>query len=312
MDILPLELHAQIFQAACVDDGTTARALSLVSHYMRDVSKPFLYQSVVVAGLDALTTFTHKLTQLPPHLRRIRHLFLSDWTHKASLNRVIGSDDASMDRYDQEEAIIMRILEYAAPSLETLAFSVFCPYNATPLIGHLFAMSFPRLTHLAVHGFYPFPSTTNAMPRLTRLYLSGNRNPHGLFQTGGLSAACPNLADLTVTGLVSAASFPLELRTALLAHTPNSSDNNGGEGDKPSDSLLQYTLPPKLESLSVEYAPYTRKTAFANITYQKMKSLLHFVPTRAVRYDAKEIGQVVDVYQVLMEEWLGDHLNITV
>ena len=80
MDTLPLELHSQIFEYACVDDGTTARSLSLVSRYIRAVAEPFRYQSLSVAGIDSLLQLARTLEELPAHRRRVRHLFLSDWT----------------------------------------------------------------------------------------------------------------------------------------------------------------------------------------------------------------------------------------
>lgn len=54
------------------------------------------------------------------------------------------------------------------------------------------------------------------MPRLECLRLSGNRNPHGLVQTGGLAAACPGLRMLGVEGLVGAGTFVQELETVVL------------------------------------------------------------------------------------------------
>ncbi|KIP02817.1 hypothetical protein PHLGIDRAFT_122129, partial [Phlebiopsis gigantea 11061_1 CR5-6] len=70
MHSLPAELHALIFDYACLDDGTTARELALVSRYVRDVAAPFRYQSLSVAGLDALTQLEQRLAGLPPHRRR--------------------------------------------------------------------------------------------------------------------------------------------------------------------------------------------------------------------------------------------------
>ena len=98
-----------------------------------------------------------------------------------------------MDRFDAERAAATRILALAAPTLEALALVVSCPYSAPPLIGELFATPYPRLGALAIHGFYPSPrgadNASPTLPKLTRLRLSGNRNPHGLFTLGGLASA---------------------------------------------------------------------------------------------------------------------------
>ncbi|KAI1793742.1 hypothetical protein LXA43DRAFT_971752 [Ganoderma leucocontextum] len=216
MDSLPLELHTQIFEFACTDDGATARALALVSRYVRDAASPFLFQSLSVSGLAQMEALVARLDTLPPHSRRIRHVFLADWAHKDTLKR--GGAFPAMERYDQERALASRILEYASPTLETLAVVAACPYTAPPLVGHLFALPLPRLEELAIHGFYPFPQShdNDGMPRLARLHLSGSRNPHGLLQLGALEAACPTLTHLRVSGIMGAASFARELYEAAL------------------------------------------------------------------------------------------------
>ncbi|KAI0086053.1 hypothetical protein BDY19DRAFT_857751, partial [Irpex rosettiformis] len=214
MDTLPIELHSQIFELACTDDGTTARSLSSVSRYVREVSRPFVLQSVAVSGLRSLTALADKLEILPPHKRRVRKLFISDWTRKQAESKMISSNDHDMDRYEVERLTITRLLDLVCPTVESLSFSISCPFNSTQLIGHLFSLDLPFLESLAIHGFYPSPSCRVSMPRLQCLHLSGNRNPYGLFQTGNLQTVSPKLAHLRISGLVSAASFSEELESA--------------------------------------------------------------------------------------------------
>lgn len=73
------------------------------------------------------------------------------------------------------------------------------------------------------------------MPRLERLRLSGNRNPHGLLQAGGLSAACPNLQELDVEGLVGAWTFVQELERVVLPE-------RAGESPRRLEAVLPSTL----------------------------------------------------------------------
>ncbi|KAI9065743.1 hypothetical protein FKP32DRAFT_1665249 [Trametes sanguinea] len=214
MNALPLELHAQIFEFACTDDGTTARSLSLVSRYVRDVSAPYRYQSLSIFGLEQMNELVTRLDALPHHLRRIRHLFLSDWTHNQTKGRVVPSSDEALDRYELEKTLAVRIITLAAATVETLVVVSSCPYTGPTLLGALFSTPMPRLTELSVHGFYPFPHVPRSMPRLERLHLSGNRNPHGLLQLGALDAACPSLVHLHLSGLVAASSFAEELHSA--------------------------------------------------------------------------------------------------
>ncbi|KZT02002.1 uncharacterized protein LAESUDRAFT_730711 [Laetiporus sulphureus 93-53] len=209
METLSVELHAQIFDYACTDDGSTARSLSLVSRYMREVVRPFLYQSLVVSGFDQMSELEARIRHLPPYLRRIRHLFLSG-RKKSQV-----AEERDIEHREVEESLAKSILTLAAPTLEALTLITSFPLSSTSMITYLFSLSLPQLCELSIKGFYPFPSKRLAMPRLERLHLSGIRNPHGLLGFGALDAACPSLTHLRISGLVSAVSFACELREAL-------------------------------------------------------------------------------------------------
>ncbi|KAI0710743.1 hypothetical protein C8Q76DRAFT_738611 [Earliella scabrosa] len=316
MDTLPLELHAQIFAYACTDDGSTARALSLVSRYVRDVTAPFLYQSLVISGLDQMSELVARLDAAPPHLRRIRHLFLSDWTHPEVQKRTVGCSPVDMERYDAERALAIRIIDYAAPTLETLALVASCPYTAPPLVGHLFSTPLPRLAELSIHGFYPFPRTSGTLPKLERLHLSGNRNPHGLLQLGALEAACPNLVHLRLSDLAGATPFALELHAAALP-----------QDDAGCDALAPFvsTLPPHLKHVVVEVrrplqaqtharalTQGARRSAVkrsAQTAHEKMLSVLREVELRKkdTRLETLTVveGDGCEMYGALKEGWIG-------
>ncbi|THG92493.1 hypothetical protein EW026_g8422 [Hermanssonia centrifuga] len=297
MDTLPLEIHSQIFQLACIDAGSTARSLALVSRYVREVAEPFLYQSLAVAGLSSMTEFLNRLERVPAHLRRVRQLFLSDWTQKQVQQKTIPSDDADMDRYDLEKSIIIRILDLVAPTLESFAFLVSCPFNSTQLIGHLFSLKSSHLRHLSIHGFYPFPHSLNALPHLEHLHLSGNRNPHGLLQTGGLEAACPRLTHLRISGLVSAPSFAQELEDALL---PAPHDTT--------KSCFRASLPSSVRQVAVQLGPApakSRRYSSAVAQHEKMTERLMGLSQCAdslpVRYRLMHDNE--DVYETMRNSW---------
>jgi hypothetical protein len=78
MDHCPVEIHAHIFQLACTDGGYTGRALSLVSKYFHDVSKPTKYYSVSCHGFWQAIEFLRLITNLPPHHRIVCHLSVTD------------------------------------------------------------------------------------------------------------------------------------------------------------------------------------------------------------------------------------------
>ncbi|KAH9917489.1 uncharacterized protein B0H18DRAFT_850559, partial [Fomitopsis serialis] len=222
MDTLSVELHAQIFEYACLDDGSTARALALVSHYIHDVAQPFLYQSLAVQGFIQMHALIATLTPLPHYLRRIRYLYLSDsspsaWHHAPfeSPGRILS--DADMARYEEAQAAAAHLLLLAAPTLEMLAVTADCLFMGTALIAHLFALQLPHLRELAVRGFYPFLAGTDgpSMPRLERLHLEGNRSPYGLLDCGGMKETCPALEHLAISGVVAAHGFANEVEAVV-------------------------------------------------------------------------------------------------
>ncbi|OBZ72938.1 hypothetical protein A0H81_06779 [Grifola frondosa] len=258
-----------------VDDGSTARSLARVSRYVREVAKPFFYQSLVIAGLGQLSELASRLEHTPHHLRRIRHLFLSDWTHDQANQRVVSTSDADMDRYDLENATAARILTLAAPTLETLTVISSCPFTSTPLIGHIFSTPLPHLLELALSGYYRSPT-----------------------REGALEAACPSLTHLRISGLASAASFADELREAA---TP---------ADGP-PSKFPARFPPRLRELVLEprqlLLPPVKRSPF-HLMHEKMlnslRELAESPSGRGVRVVVLEKERAEDLYHEMLGRWL--------
>lgn len=301
MESLPIELHSQIFELACTDDGTTARSLSMVSRYVREVSQPFALQSVAVSGLSSLAGLVEKLETLPSRKRRVRKLFISDWTRKEAVLEAILSRDIDMDRYEVERLTITRLLNLVSSTIESLSFIIYCPYNSTRLTGYLFSLKLPLLEDLSVCGFYPFPSSKSNLPNLRRLHLSGNRNPHGLFHTSNLQAALPKLEHLRVSGLVSAASFAEELRDAI---SPASQAER--------TSRFSVTLPSSLDCITISTGPSPVNTKRLTAAYTQHQKMLHqLVALDSLCADATD-GPRLEIrgaelsYDGLREEWVGD------
>lgn len=229
MDAFPVEIHSYIFQFACTDDGRTARSLGLVSKYYREVVHPFQYQSIAVSGQFQVSELECRLERTLPHMRRVRNIFISD-----------SAKDNQFDAALKSSAfLIMRLLDLVSSSIETLALHCDNPRTSTSLLAFLFGLYYPHLCELIVVGYYPFPHIPNAMPRLKYLHLSGNRNPHGLLQMGNLTAACPSLTHLCISGLSRATAFAAELAEAI-------------EGDDSSQSLFNTTLPPNVRHVVVQ------------------------------------------------------------
>ena len=86
MNHLPVEIWGEIYAFACTDGGRTGRALSLVSRFINETSKPYKLQSISVIGKRQLDAFADLIEQTPTHLRRIYcKLDLTSRVHLATL-----------------------------------------------------------------------------------------------------------------------------------------------------------------------------------------------------------------------------------
>ncbi|KZP07164.1 hypothetical protein FIBSPDRAFT_690359, partial [Athelia psychrophila] len=74
----PTELWRHIFAFACTDGGQTGCALSLVSRYIHECSKPFKLRSVALHGVPQIYAFSALLSDAPVSLNHVQHLFISD------------------------------------------------------------------------------------------------------------------------------------------------------------------------------------------------------------------------------------------
>ncbi|KAF8647068.1 hypothetical protein AX16_006903 [Volvariella volvacea WC 439] len=211
MNTCPPELHAYICQLACTDDGSTVRALSLVSSYFGEVARRFALQSISVTGWPQISQLSARLKQRSPQTEPIRNLYLS-------AQDLESSPDTDSESYTNS---VLQLVSSAAPTLETLVLVLgSCP-SSIPLLSRIYRIQFPVLRELSISGFYPFPSTRGSFPSLTHLHLNGNRNPYGLFSTGALKAAFPILSCLRVSGLNLATTFLQELEGAIHEDTDN-------------------------------------------------------------------------------------------
>lgn len=73
-----MEILSHIFLLACTDGGSTGCALSMVSKYIRETSKPHKYHSVALHGQRQTKAFASVLAHTQSHHRRVVHLFLSN------------------------------------------------------------------------------------------------------------------------------------------------------------------------------------------------------------------------------------------
>ncbi|KAF5356552.1 hypothetical protein D9758_008239 [Tetrapyrgos nigripes] len=302
MHSCPVELASYIFSLACTDDGATVHSLSLVSRSFNDICAFLRYDSVSIHNREQIARVSASLSKLPPHLRRIHHLYI-----------FLAPPQARVDVNDDIE-LVFRILQFASPTLESLAFVYPNTVMSSTAISRLFRTPFPNLHELTVHGFYPFPnSSTMHMPRLERLHLSGNRNPYGLFHMNCLNDSLPYLTHLRVSGLLMASSFAIELECVVNV-------SRGVDSEQISPVPGRLPLPSKLEHIVIQpgYNPATR-TSMGNMKKDEamMKTLQDVVRCQDtgisdgvkgnLRVVLENRGEVPDMMmkEVLYRDWMS-------
>ncbi|EIN10336.1 hypothetical protein PUNSTDRAFT_132430 [Punctularia strigosozonata HHB-11173 SS5] len=78
LESLSLELLQEIFKLACLDDGTTGRSLSQVSHWIRTASERYRYQSLVLREREQIAPFLEIFKSAAPAKKPVvRHLCVS-------------------------------------------------------------------------------------------------------------------------------------------------------------------------------------------------------------------------------------------
>ncbi|KZP14797.1 hypothetical protein FIBSPDRAFT_796367 [Athelia psychrophila] len=225
MDRTPSEIWTKIFSHACTDSGATGRRLSLVSKSIRELSAPVKLQSMSIHGLRHVTSFHKLLLQTPPHLRRIRYLFISTIPlppARRGLPRFFPSSRTSeagaemgRDEWEQMRHVCQCVLAEVAEWIEIMYLDV-GPTQYSPVL------TFPRLTELTSYGF-PLPSlwlsddkpTSALCPQLRRWHIMRfpPMDPLDVFET--ITTVAPSLTHLRFSGLQQNSSFARDLETAL-------------------------------------------------------------------------------------------------
>lgn len=113
----PPEVLYHIFRYACVDQGATARSLSLTSKYVSSVSSRFLFNTLYLASEDSLQRALCRLASLPAHLRPVYHLFVAD-SNGQTVDKSIP-DSSEIYTYISSDPF-WQILLLAAQTLRTL------------------------------------------------------------------------------------------------------------------------------------------------------------------------------------------------
>ncbi|KAF7973427.1 hypothetical protein HWV62_15108 [Athelia sp. TMB] len=252
MNRVPAEIWTTIFSFACLDSGATGRILSRVSRFIRAASAPVRWQSLHIHGPRKVVAFHARLLHTPPHLRRVRYLFLSS---AAAADRGGRSSSekgrqqkphspAEFRRRVSDAQLIktcFEILVHVAESVEIMYLDI--------SLSHLSEMPprsihFPllrELTSASLPPHYSLPSacggspTTTLCPQLRRWHLtecpfsigmalSDHASADGLLAIGtstalfpAIAAIAPALAQLRFSNLLEERWFPAALQGALAA-----------------------------------------------------------------------------------------------
>ncbi|KAF7981939.1 hypothetical protein HWV62_30719 [Athelia sp. TMB] len=229
---IPLEIWEIIFGNACTDSGYTGHSLSQVSHLFRAASEAVKYQSMVLQGPDHLVAFASIISRTPAHLRRVRHLYMTDEPRPKSRNtnrflpiRSVAHKPRETDTTKLEKVMgdaVWMILEGVSFSIEILrvdfSWNIYdhdkaifpsCPrLGSLTSDGQLLSQNQSKRTILDKH--------TPLFPQLRRWHLT--TQPKQQFEGQFFSClpdTAPNLTHLRVPGTWKPTKFLYDLRIAL-------------------------------------------------------------------------------------------------
>jgi hypothetical protein len=150
MDV-PAEIWAEIVTFACVDDGRTVRALSLVSRFIHETSKQYKLQSIAVTGEQQLIAFPDLIEQTPTPWGRVECLFLSSLASNAPCPEFVCTHGVN----SISALNLNRILCAISPCVRIVhTYSVFLRPFPLPI-------SLPVLEELVV--YYPFDAVCHSI-----------------------------------------------------------------------------------------------------------------------------------------------------
>lgn len=186
MTSLPPELLLFIFQAACDDDGTTARSLASVSRLFYVWALPFVYHVLAVHDLARLELLVRHFQHEPRHVLLVQHILIAD--------RTSGLDCLAM------EQTLKTLWSLISPALKSLTLVIHSRHeNVGKVFQTVFDTSFPRLANVTLSGNHPIPPLSLPWPDLKRFHSAGitKKNVAGCFTP--LTQSCPGLSHVRIS-----------------------------------------------------------------------------------------------------------------
>ncbi|KAF7981950.1 hypothetical protein HWV62_30741 [Athelia sp. TMB] len=255
MNRVPAEIWTTIFSFACLDSGATGRILSRVSKFIRDASAPVRWQSLHIHGPRKVVAFHARLLRTPPHLRRVRYLFLSSAAAADQGGRSSSEKGRQQKPHSPPEfrrrvsdaqliKACFEILVHVAESVEIMYLDISLSHLSEmpprsihfPLLRELTSASLPP--HYGVPSAGGGAPIAALCPQLRRWHLtecpfsvgmalSDHASADGLLTIGtstalfpAIAAIAPALAHLRFSNLLEEHWFPAVLQGALAADPP--------------------------------------------------------------------------------------------
>ena len=255
MDRVPAEIWTAILSFACLDSGATGRILSRVSKFIRAASAPVRWQSLHIHGPRQVVAFHARLLRAPPHLRRVRYLFLSSAAAADRGGRPLSEKRRQQKPHSPAEfrqrvsdaqliKTCFEILVHVAESVEIMYLDISLSH-LSDMPPH--SIQFPllkELTSASLPPHYGLPSAGGGAPADTLcpqlhrwhfigcpfsigMALSDHASADALLTIGtskplfsAIAVIAPALTHLRFSNLLGERWFPAELKGALAVDLP--------------------------------------------------------------------------------------------
>ncbi|KAF7969530.1 hypothetical protein HWV62_26971 [Athelia sp. TMB] len=237
MDLVPPEIWTRILSHACTDAGETGRSLSLVSKFIQNASARVKLQSLAAHGPQQVFALEDLLRRTPPHLRRVRNLYLSHTSFPSSTHLSTETGHPSLPEGNYRDARLKqaaekkklaaaccRIFQVVAESIEVL----YLDGRGTFDFGDSPPIIFPRLKELTSNGL-PFRessgdrgtmSRTGVFPKLHRWHLMTYPRRSKPDPFTSITTLAPAITHLRFSNLEQEPFFPSDLKVALNIAVP--------------------------------------------------------------------------------------------
>ncbi|KAH6915855.1 hypothetical protein BKA70DRAFT_1253979 [Coprinopsis sp. MPI-PUGE-AT-0042] len=246
----PCEVWMSIFELACDDDGSTGRALSLVSRSINELSRPYKLQSIAIIGTARLVQFCKLLDSLPENCCRVRHFFLSNMGQYVPTGEGLKFVHPPAESYAQSRTAFARVLKRIAPYVLTCTI-----VSDIPRIQIIFSVSLPHMVEATLHGPFPgllYSQQPPLFPALRKVTFSSfGSHPLDLFSD--IAAQIPNLEEVAFHPSQPSRDLHDDLRRALSVPAPRSSNPLLAAPETPCKP--QAKLPAGVKSITIEPGP---------------------------------------------------------